>query len=187
MSALHVVTLAGSAPQPWRNGGGVTRELLAWPRADDWWLRVSVAEIAADGEFSRFAGVQRWFAVLDGAGVRLDLPRGPLTLTPRDEPVAFDGEDAPMCRLLAGTTRDLNFMARRGNGQARLRSARAGSSVQGDRRFRALYAAEHALLDVEDRTEPVAAGTLVWSDEADAGAWTLRQAGRAFWLTLEEE
>lgn len=187
MSAPSFVRLADCAPQAWRNGGGVTRELLAWPRADDWWLRVSVAEIAADGEFSRFAGVQRWFAVLDGAGVRLDLPRGPVTVTPHDEPVAFDGEDAPMCRLLEGRTHDLNFMARRGNGQARLRRAHAGSSAQGDRRFRALFAADDALLDIEDRTEPIAAGTLAWSDEADAATWTLRRAGRAFWLTLEEE
>lgn len=187
MSVLHRVRLADCAPQPWRNGGGTTRELLAWPRAGDWQLRVSVAEIAHDGAFSPFPGIQRWFAVLDGAGVQLELPRGRVTVTPQDEPALFEGEDAPMCRLLEGTTHDLNFMARRGAGLARLRSARTGSSVQGDRRFRALFAAEHALLDIEDRTEPVAAGMLVWSDDVDAAAWTLRQAGRAYWLTLEEE
>jgi environmental stress-induced protein Ves len=34
-------------------------------------LRISVAEITRDGPFSAFAGVQRWFAVLEGAGVML--------------------------------------------------------------------------------------------------------------------
>ena len=58
-------------PQPWKNGGGKTRELLAWPHPSDWILRLSVADIEADGPFSSFPGVQRWFAVLRGNGVRL--------------------------------------------------------------------------------------------------------------------
>ena len=51
----------------WRNGGGRTRELLAWPDAADWKVRVSVADVESDGPFSAFPGVQRWFAVLEGA------------------------------------------------------------------------------------------------------------------------
>ena len=46
-------------PAPWRNGGGVTRELLRWPADDGWRLRISVADIHTDGPFSVFAGVQR--------------------------------------------------------------------------------------------------------------------------------
>ena len=65
------VSLASVPPQPWKNGGGTTRELLAWPTGADWRVRLSVAEVVADGPFSRFEGVQRWFAVLGGAGVRL--------------------------------------------------------------------------------------------------------------------
>jgi environmental stress-induced protein Ves len=41
---------------PWKNGGGVTRELLAWPGGGDWQVRISVAEIEADGPFSSFPG-----------------------------------------------------------------------------------------------------------------------------------
>ena len=37
------------APQPWRNGGGRTRELLAWPDAQAWSVRISLAEIEAEG------------------------------------------------------------------------------------------------------------------------------------------
>ncbi|MDO8252256.1 MAG: HutD family protein, partial [Rhodoferax sp.] len=69
----RLVQLADAVPRPWRNGGGVTRELLAWPQADDWIWRMSVAEVAHSGPFSRFEGVQRWFAVLGGAGVRLSV------------------------------------------------------------------------------------------------------------------
>ena len=43
---LHTVALSSATPQAWRNGGGVTRELLAWPAADAWRVRVSVADVA---------------------------------------------------------------------------------------------------------------------------------------------
>jgi hypothetical protein len=102
------------AQVPWRNGGGRTRELLVWPSAQDWQVRVSVAEIAADGPFSPFPGIDRWFAVLDGAGVVLSLPAGEVALRPGDAALAFPGEAAPGCRLIDGPTRDLNLMLRRG-------------------------------------------------------------------------
>jgi hypothetical protein len=63
------IALDDVPPQPWKNGGGTTRELLAWPRPPAGGCELSVAEVAADGPFSRFEGVQRWFAVLQGAGV----------------------------------------------------------------------------------------------------------------------
>ena len=69
----QMIPLEEVAPSPWRNGGGVTRELIAWPTPQDWDWRISVAEIEKDGPFSRFEGVERWFAVLGGAGVRLTL------------------------------------------------------------------------------------------------------------------
>ena len=111
---MNVVQLADCPFVPWRNGGGRTRELLMWPGANGWLLRVSVAEIEADGPFSRFPGIDRWFAVLGGAGVVLTLPQGEVTLRPGSAAVAFAGETAPACRLIDGPTRDLNLMWRRG-------------------------------------------------------------------------
>jgi environmental stress-induced protein Ves len=61
---IRTMALGHASEQTWRNGGGSTRELLAWPEATDWQARISVAEITRDGPFSAFAGVQRWFAVL---------------------------------------------------------------------------------------------------------------------------
>lgn len=106
----RLVHLADTPPRRWRNGGGVTRELLAWPRADGWRVRVSVADVDADGPFSAFPGVQRWFAVLDGAGVELDVDGRRQRLRRGDAPLAFDGAVAVHCRLLDGPTRDLNLM-----------------------------------------------------------------------------
>ena len=182
---LHQVALHDCPPLPWRNGGGLTRELLAWPAPQRWQLRVSVARIDCSGPFSPFSGVQRWFSVLSGEGVQLDLPRGVVTQTPADDPLAFDGEAAPMCTLLDGPTEDLNLMAPRDAGQARLQRARPGSGIERATRWRGLFAVDPALLDIGERTEGIAAHTLVWTDDAEAAPWTLHRGSRAFWLSLE--
>jgi environmental stress-induced protein Ves len=118
---VNRVLLADCPFVPWRNGGGRTRELLAWPDPIDWVVRVSVAEIDADGPFSPFPGVERAIALLDGAGIVLELPGGKQHLRPGDTAFVFDGEAAPMCRLIDGPTRDLNLMVRRDAGRAVLR------------------------------------------------------------------
>ncbi len=110
--AWQVCRLADVPPVPWRNGGGITHELAAWPRLDDWQWRVSVAEVAQDGPFSRFEGVDRQFAVLSGAGVRLRFADQTFVLTVQDAPLAFSGEQACECHLLNGTTLDFNLMSR---------------------------------------------------------------------------
>lgn len=107
-----VISLDDTPPQPWRNGGGVTRELLAWPDKDDWRLRISVADIEGDGPFSAFPGVQRWFAVLQGDGVALTIDGEEHVRRAGDAALQFSGAAAVSCRLLHGTSRDLNLMLR---------------------------------------------------------------------------
>ena len=129
MPPLTRIRAAEVAPQAWRNGGGRTRELLAWPAGPDWRLRISLADIDADGPFSAFPGVQRWFAVIEGAGVALMLRAGEHRLTTASDPLAFEGAEAPGCRLVDGPTRDLNLMLR---GGARGSLARAHSGTPGE-------------------------------------------------------
>ncbi len=111
-------------PQPWKNGGGVTRELLAWPNANDWVMRLSVADIECDGPFSAFPGIDRWFAVLSGNGVRLGSP--PKTIQRTDDTSSFDGALAPDCKLIDGPTRDLNLMIRRDAASGWMKRVAAG-------------------------------------------------------------
>lgn len=111
------------AATPWKNGGGRTRELLRWPEGGAWRLRVSLADIDADGPFSAFPGVTRWFVVLEGEGVELHFDDRRRVLRPGDAPLSFDGAAAPGCRLLGGPTRDLNLMLQGLDGE--LRAARA--------------------------------------------------------------
>lgn len=109
--SFHVVRFEDVKAQPWKNGGGVTRELIAWPDASNWVMRLSVADIERDGPFSAFPGVDRWFAVLTGNGVRLGASQEPVIAG--EAPIYFDGADAPACTLIDGPTRDLNLMIRR--------------------------------------------------------------------------
>jgi hypothetical protein len=163
--SVRTVRVDEVAPQRWRNGGGFTRELLAWPAVEAWRLRVSVAEVESDGPFSSFPAVERWLAVLDGNGVELTVGGAAHRLTQDAEPLHFSGEATTACRLLDGPTRDLNLMLRgiRGGmfraeaGQAwRPRAAQCGlfAAVAGQ----CIGSAEFA----------VPARCLLWFDEAPA-------------------
>jgi len=192
MTAVHCVELAATPPQPWRNGGGTTHELLAWPAgAPDWLVRVSVARIDADGPFSRFEGVQRWFAVLDGAGVVLQRPAGAIRLTPASDPLGFDGAQAPGCQLIDGPTRDLNLMALAGAGAARMARAERGQALRGQHQWRGLYTAVALQLHTGDGPAlALPAHTLAWADTGLAAPWHCQggpTAGPlpAWWLTLD--
>lgn len=161
VSSLRTVRAADVAPAPWRNGGGRTRELFAWPAGADWTLRISLAEIDADGPFSAFPGVQRWFAVLSGAGVDLHFADRTCRLDAASAPFAFDGAAAPGCSLVAGPTRDLNLMLR-GATRGVLLRASSGIAWSDAWRWRAAYAADTArIVFANGAAVDVDAGTLV--------------------------
>jgi hypothetical protein len=108
----QLLALADVPPTPWRNGGGVTRELLSGPTSTDWRWRLSVADVAANGPFSRFEKTQRWFAVLEGAGVVLRFPQATHRLDAHSEVLAFEGDWPCDCDLIDGATLDFNLMSR---------------------------------------------------------------------------
>jgi environmental stress-induced protein Ves len=108
--------------QPWKNGGGVTREVAVSPQGAgfdtfDW--RVSIAEVAAAGPFSRFEGIDRTLAILDGR-MRLTFPGHVLELDAECAPLAFPGEALCDGTPLGGTVTDLNLMTRRGKVRGRM-------------------------------------------------------------------
>jgi environmental stress-induced protein Ves len=172
---MKIVVSASVPPQPWRNGGGQTCELWAWPSAQDWVLRISVADIERDGPFSAWPGVQRWFQVLQGAGVELDLQGRTTCLTPNDPPLEFAGDAAPGCRLIDGPTRDLNLMLRRGRGG--LHAAACGRPEAAV----ALYSAEAVSCTRPDGTRiELPAQALLWWGHAPPP--TLQGRPRAWWI-----
>ncbi len=187
--AIHgswqVIHLDAVLPTPWRNGGGVTRELACWPDSRDWVWRMSVAEVAASGPFSRFEGVQRWFAVLGGAGVRLRIGAQTHQLTGSSAPLCFDGASPVDCELLDGATQDFNLMQR---------GPRAGAAMRriyGSHRFVldapkwvALYAIDSACQIVhEGAVMELPARTLAWQ-ALPQGAMLQVSGGAALWLEV---
>jgi uncharacterized protein len=110
----QVISLAAAKEQVWRNGGGTTRELLAWnqPGSNDWEYRISVAEVHAAGPFSYFEHTQRHFCVLSGHGVDLHIDGAQHRVTKFSDAISFSGEAKVNCTLIDGPTSDLNFMVR---------------------------------------------------------------------------
>lgn len=187
-----LVLLGQCPPQAWRNGGGTTREMLAWAgsqppasAAAQWLLRVSVADIDADGPFSRFEGVDRRFAVLEGEGVELIIDGRERTIQRGDPPTGFAGDAEVGCRLLSGSTRDLNLMVRRSAGRAVMSRAVPGSGFGAGLSWRALFTFAPARLACGQDETPVdlPAGSLLWSARASP-AWHLLEGEFAFWLGL---
>jgi hypothetical protein len=135
-SHLVVHRWSDAPPIPWRNGGGITRELVLRPvdgpddaaRGFGW--RVSVAEVAADGPFSPFEGYERILVLLTGAGMDLHVADldGAVDVVPLRPPYSwhrFGGESAVHATLTDGPTTDLNLMWRRDRFEATVRRFQA--------------------------------------------------------------
>ncbi len=123
MEGLEHLPLEGNLRQPWRNGGGWTREIARGPEnaGTGWDWRLSVAEVEADGPFSAFPGIDREIVLLSGAGMALDFADGRRhRLDPVSPRLRFGGDDALDCRLLDGPTTDFNLMWSRARCQAEL-------------------------------------------------------------------
>ncbi|MEM5437379.1 HutD family protein [Paraburkholderia diazotrophica] len=116
-ASVSLIRGADVVASPWKNGGGVTREVAAHPAGaalDAFVWRVSVADVGAAGPFSRFAGIDRTLVLLSGAGMLLEGDEGAHALREPLDVARFKGETAIDARLVDGPTRDFNLMVRRG-------------------------------------------------------------------------
>ena len=130
---------------PWKNGGGSTTEIAIHPGGSNisgtgfiW--RVSIAEVATNGPFSRFAGIDRHIMTIAGNGIVLDVQNhSAIDLSQRYMPCEFSGDWNVEGRLIDGPVRDFNLMVAR---------ARANGSLTVDLvTSRKRYATDgHALL-----------------------------------------
>lgn len=131
---MRILRAVDRVATPWKNGGGVTREIAAWPPGaglDAFHWRISLADVAADGPFSAFPGVDRILTVIGGEGLVLDIEGRTMRLQP-GAPFAFPGETSVMARLTAGPIRDLNLMVRRGAWTATVQPWRGGRIAAAD-------------------------------------------------------
>ncbi|MFE3560252.1 HutD family protein [Streptomyces sp. NPDC059193] len=114
---FRVLRAAGRTATAWKNGGGVTREIAARPEGagtGDFAWRASLAEVAADGPFSAFPGVDRTLTLAEGAGMDLTVAGAHRLVDERFAPQDFAGDEPTDCRLLDGPVVNFNVMYRRG-------------------------------------------------------------------------
>jgi len=115
---MRIIRAADCKTTPWKNGGGSTTEIAAAPEGAsmhdfDW--RISMAQVAADGPFSDFPGIDRTLTVIRGGGMVLTAgDNASVTLSHGSEPASFAGDVPTSARLTAGPITDLNVMTRRG-------------------------------------------------------------------------
>ena len=116
---MEIIRFAELRSEPWRNGGGVTRELASHPKAASaqdgaWDWRVSIADVSKAGDFSAFPGMERVLTVIDGELLLLTVDGDEHPLE-KYRPFRFSGEAAAHGALPTGDIRDLNVITRAGS------------------------------------------------------------------------
>lgn len=120
---MEIIRFAELKAQPWRNGGGVTRELASHsastpspetPGANGWDWRVSIADVSKAGDFSAFPGMERVLTVVEGELLVLSVDGAEHPLE-KYRPYRFSGDAAAAGSLPTGDIRDLNVITRVGS------------------------------------------------------------------------
>lgn len=109
MDKVTLIDTAALPAVPWKNGGGVTREVAqaAGPNGFVW--RLSLADVDTEGAFSAFPGMSRILTVIEGRGLELHSPDEAFVV-PFGEPFHFSGETQISSVLPNGRIRDFNVI-----------------------------------------------------------------------------
>jgi environmental stress-induced protein Ves len=116
----RVIRYADYPVAPWRNGLGLTREVIAAGAGNgggdgvrdggfDW--RVSMAQITSEAPFSFYPGIRRTLAVVDGGALELVVEGQKQRIGVGDAAVTFAGDATVSARPLDAQVTDLNLMA----------------------------------------------------------------------------
>lgn len=97
---------------PWKNGLGVTTEILIYPAVSslenfDW--RLSTAEITSDAVFSLYPGYDRYLAIIEGKGINLTVDEK-ISAIELNHIIKFSGSSSVSSNLIDGTVRDINLI-----------------------------------------------------------------------------
>jgi environmental stress-induced protein Ves len=135
MATITPLPRSGHTAMPWRNGGGTTHEIAIAPTdtpdAPFCW-RLSIADLAGDGPFSEFPGIDRILLLLEGEGVTLEIGDAPATDLPVGEPIAFPADVPTHLTMTSPRGRDLNLMWDRARVEGAMVVADAGAQWRGN-------------------------------------------------------
>ncbi len=131
---MRRLTPDGYRRMPWRNGGGTTTEITIAPEdasasGERFLYRVSIADVATDGPFSRFEGYDRHIMLLSGAGMTLDCgEHGRVELRTLHDPHTFSGDWDVTGALADGAVRDFNVIVDRASATSSLEVRALGAA-----------------------------------------------------------
>lgn len=129
---LIVIPKKAQLMMPWKNGGGMTREIfrcLPGSNLDTFEWRISVATVGVAGRFSTFPDVDRSLALIDGE-LQLGYQSEHFTLTPTAPIFEFAGEETVNSSLIRGPVTDFNVMTRRHRCKHKLARAVVSGSLR---------------------------------------------------------
>jgi uncharacterized protein len=114
---MEIIRFADLKPEPWRNGGGTTRQVASQPGSaqdGNWDWRVSIADVTKAGDFSAFPGMERVLTVVEGELLLLSVDGAERPLE-KYRPFRFPGGASTHASLPTGDIRDLNVITRAGS------------------------------------------------------------------------
>lgn len=125
-------SLCAISPEPWRNGRGVTRAIASAPKnanTGSFDYRLSIADIAENGPFSTFDGVDRLSLLLEGSTLTLFHEGKEWRTAGLLDAIQYDG-GLPLHAYNGNIpARCLNVMTRKGTAKASLRVCDAISTI----------------------------------------------------------
>jgi len=179
MTAITPLPHAGFTAMPWRNGAGTTHEIAVDPgddRAVPFRWRLSMADLAGDGPFSVFPGVDRVLLLLAGEHVALRIDGAPPVPLVEGVPLAFPADVPTELTMASAQGRDLNLMWDRARVAATMVVVEAGAEVPCGDCTIAVALAPDTAIEIDDATAALGLHDAVRADGATRARLT---AGRA--------
>lgn len=117
MSDSSILRARDRREMPWKNGGGVSSEVIVSPAGAtydtfDW--RISIATMQVNGPFSEFPGIDRSLVLLEGVLALSIANQAAIELSPSSPPITLAGDLPTSAQLISGPVTELNVMTRRG-------------------------------------------------------------------------
>lgn len=173
---MQIIRFRDLVPVPWKNGGGLTREVLRRPPSGAFRWRLSLAEIAASGPFSDFAGYRRVMMLLEGRGVQLRFAGGGAGALRRPgDLIEFEGALRTECELIEGPCVDLNLIIDERAPVPEIRVLRETTRLRAERTM-LLVALADAIVQGAPATAPgeavrLARGDTLWLERGAGELW----------------
>jgi hypothetical protein len=163
---MRIIRQTELIPTPWKNGGGITRNIAQHTDAQGLLWRLSMADVDSAGDFSSFAGLTRILTVIKGSGMVLH-SEGAAWPADFAVPVTFDGAAPVRATLAQGPVRDFNLMfdTARCEGSARCRT-QTGAHTLGLTGQTGIVHVIHGTLTLSERAQVLGTGDTVISDTA---------------------